>query len=184
MLNNNNEQQAGDCQFEWHCCQAGPEPLGQKQIDQDLRYMDLCLDMISGPYDQSSDVPVAALIWHPEQGILAKTSNTTLRDHDASAHAEINAMRKASQVIKNHRLVGCTLYVTLEPCLMCFGAIMEARIKRIVYAAADTKVGMLSRRRYLGLHNYGNHHFRWTEGVLAEKASTGLRTFFQSVCRS
>lgn len=182
-MNNNNGQQTGDSQIEWACCRTGPEPLSKKQVEQDIQYMNLCLAMISGPCDQSSDVPVAALILHPEQGILAQASNTTLYDHDSSAHAEINAMRKASQVLKNHRLVGCTLYITLEPCLMCFGAIMEARIKRIVYAAADTKLGILSQRRYQGVHKFGNHHFRWTEGVLAEKASAILRTFFRSVCR-
>ncbi|MBV1875524.1 MAG: nucleoside deaminase, partial [Cycloclasticus sp.] len=98
---------------------------------------------------------------------------------DPTAHAEIVAIREASQHVKNYRLVDMTLFVTLEPCVMCMGAIQHARIKRIVFGAVDEKRGVICSALSLTKADYANHHVEWTGGVLASECSQLLTAFFK-----
>ena len=166
-----------------YCCKKESEELTPNQKKLDISLMQTCLDQLSCPMDKSSDVPVAALMYNEGTGEIIKATNSTIQATDPSAHAEINVLRQAGRQCKNHRLSQWTIYVTLEPCLMCFGALLEARVKRIVFAAADSKVGILSKGNYRSFHHLGNHHFSWTQGILAEQASQNLRRFFQKHCR-
>ena len=165
------------------CCQEAPKVLPSSQIAEDVVAMSACLSLIQGPYQADQDIPVAAKIWHPAQGWLAEARNTSRVAHDATAHAEINAIRQACLAVGNYRLPDCTLYVTLEPCIMCFSAMMEARISRIVFAASDRKLGVLSKQAYQLQHAQGNHHFTWTGGVCAYEASQALDAFFSTIRR-
>jgi tRNA(adenine34) deaminase len=125
------------------------------------------------------EVPVGAvLVLHGRA--IASGSNRTLRSGDPTAHAEIVALRRAARAIRNHRLTGTTLYVTLEPCLMCFGAMVHARIGRLVHGARDPKVGAISSLRHGGYPAGLNHRFDAEEGVLADDCAALLRRFFKA----
>jgi tRNA(adenine34) deaminase len=128
--------------------------------------------------EAAGEVPVAALVVH--QGhVVGRGFNRNIVDHDPSAHAEIVALRAAGEALGNHRLVDSTLYCTLEPCLMCAGAIVHARVQRLVYAAADPKTGAVgSVFDVLGDHRH-NHKVDVRAGVLAEEAGERLRAFFR-----
>ena len=124
------------------------------------------------------EVPVGAVLVKDDQ-LIAAAYNAPITLHDPSAHAEINVLRKAGQVLGNYRLVDTTLYVTLEPCLMCFGALIHARVARVVFGAKDQRVGAVhsllegsDRRAAL------NHHIVWSAGVLAEPCANILTAFF------
>jgi len=123
------------------------------------------------------EVPVGAVV-HRDGSVLAAGTNTTVGSIDPAGHAEIVALRRAARAAENHRLNGATLYVTLEPCLMCLGAMIQARIARLVYAAEDPKVGatrLLARAAGTGGLN---HRFRIEGGVRAAEASALLKRFF------
>ncbi len=124
------------------------------------------------------EVPVGALIVK-DGTCLAEGYNLPIKNSDPTAHAEIVAMRAASQQINNYRLVGCTLYVTLEPCVMCMGAIQHARIKRVVFGAFDKKRGAVCSALSLASADYSNHHIEWTGGVLETECSMLLSQFFK-----
>lgn len=171
--------QAIDPRLQYDCCAREPRPLTQAQVDGDQERMQQCLDLL-GDAQQSIDIPIGALLWDPTtHSVLAKAHNRSIQDCDATAHAEINVIRHACQQMGNYRLSQTVLYVTLEPCQMCFGALMAARVSRIVFAASDQKVGWLSQQQYLQNHARGNHHFQWTGGVLAAQAAKRLRCFFR-----
>ena len=108
-------------------------------MDADSTFMQLALEEASAAAS-AGEVPIGALIVHDGK-ILARSGNRTIRDCDPSAHAEMVVIRRAARILKNYRLAGTTLYVTLEPCSMCAGAIIQARIPRLVYAADDPKGG-------------------------------------------
>jgi tRNA(adenine34) deaminase len=122
------------------------------------------------------EVPVGALVVAGGR-ILGRGGNRSIGACDPTAHAEIVALRRAARSARNHRLTGATLYVTLEPCLMCLGALVHSRIARLVYGAPDPKVGALSllRARRHGL----NHRFATTGGVRARECADLLRDFFR-----
>ena len=124
------------------------------------------------------DVPVGALILDRRGRRLAAGSNRPLRNLDPTAHAEIVALRRAARRAGNYRLTGATLYCTLEPCPMCLGALVHARVGRLVYAASDPKGGGIS----LGIFPWkgANHTLRVSSGPLVEEASALLRDFFRS----
>lgn len=113
--------------------------------------------------------------------ILAQAHNAPVKNHDPTAHAEIRAIRLAADKLKNYRLDGTTLYVTLEPCTMCVGALVHARVQRVVFAASEPKSGSLHSARALMSNESGyfNHRFIWQGGVLAEAAAAQLTRFFQ-----
>ena len=125
------------------------------------------------------EVPVGALLARDGK-VLARSGNATLGRTDPTAHAEVMVIRRAARLLGHHRLEGLTLYVTLEPCLMCLGAMVQARIARCVYGAKDPKVGAVSILGLAGVQKGVNHRFPVIGGCLAEPSSALLREFFQS----
>lgn len=123
------------------------------------------------------EVPVGAVIVQNEV-VVGRGYNRSIIATDPTAHAEVMAMRDAGNNLANYRLLDCTLYVTLEPCVMCIGAIFHARIKRLVYAAADPKTGACGSVIDLPSEIRLNHHMQVTAGVMASEASLLLKQFF------
>jgi tRNA(adenine34) deaminase len=123
------------------------------------------------------EVPVGAVVVKDGE-VIAVGYNQPIGRHDPSAHAEIMALRAAGEKLGNYRLPGCALYVTLEPCAMCSGAMMHARLARVVYAASDPKTGVCGSVLDLFAHAVLNHHTEVAGGVLAEEASAMLKAFF------
>jgi len=129
---------------------------------------------------RQGDVPVGALLVDGEGSILAEAGNGTVRLSDPTAHAEILVLREAGRCLGAPRLPDTTLYVTLEPCLMCLGAMVQARISRLVFAAEDPKVGATKLLARIPVTFRGlNHHFDVTGGVLEDQATALLKTFFR-----
>jgi tRNA(adenine34) deaminase len=126
---------------------------------------------------QHGEVPVGAVVVKDGK-IVGRGYNAPISSADPSAHAEIRALRDAAKTLANYRLGGCTLYVTLEPCAMCAGAIMHARISRLVYGAADPKTGAGGSVVDLFAEARLNHHAEVTSGVLAAEAGKQLSDFF------
>ncbi|PXX12631.1 tRNA-adenosine deaminase [Nitrosomonas ureae] len=123
------------------------------------------------------EVPVGAIV--VQHGVIVgRGYNRPISTADPTAHAEIMAMRDAGGHMANYRLLGCTLYVTLEPCVMCIGAIFHARIQRLVYAAADPKTGACGSVLDLPAETRLNHHLLVDAGIMAPEAGTLLRQFF------
>lgn len=124
------------------------------------------------------EVPVGAVV--VKDGLIIGLGyNAPIKQHDPSAHAEIRALRDAANNIDNYRLVDCTLYVTLEPCAMCAGAIQHARIAQLVYGASDPKTGACGSVVDLMAEDKLNHHTQVTSGVLAEECGALLTAFFK-----
>ncbi|MEI9977547.1 MAG: tRNA adenosine(34) deaminase TadA [Edaphobacter sp.] len=128
--------------------------------------------------EANGEVPVGAVVVH-ENKIIGRGQNRVLRDSDPTAHAEIVALREAGLALKNYRLEDCTLYATLEPCAMCAGAILHARIARLVYAAPDPKAGACGSVLSVMNHPQLNHKVEVTSGLLAEECGTLLTNFFR-----
>lgn len=126
----------------------------------------------------AGEVPVGAVVVTPAGEIVGTGSNAPLGRHDPSAHAEILALRDAGARLGNYRLEGCTLYVTLEPCLMCTGAIIHARLARLVYGAAEPRAGMAESKANLFAQPWFNHRVEVQGGILAARASRLLGDFF------
>jgi tRNA(adenine34) deaminase len=124
------------------------------------------------------EVPIGAVIVCDGE-ILARGQNSVLRSNDPTAHAEIVALRAAAAALGNYRLNGCTLYVTLEPCAMCAGAMIHARLDRLVFAAADPKAGACGSVLEVLNHPRLNHQMQVEQGVLAEESAELLRGFFR-----
>lgn len=127
---------------------------------------------------EAGEVPIGAVVTH-EGAIVARGQNRVLRDNDPTAHAEIVALRAAAAALGNYRLNGCTLYVTLEPCAMCAGAMVHARVDRVVFAAADPKAGACGSVLEVLNHPRLNHQMLVERGILAEEAGELLRSFFR-----
>jgi tRNA(adenine34) deaminase len=127
----------------------------------------------------AGEVPVAALVVK-DGVVIGRGYNLNIAEHDPSAHAEIVAMREAGRALANHRLVGCTLYCTLEPCPMCVGAIVHARLSRVVYAAPDPKTGAAGGCFDLLTDPRHNHRVEVVAGVATEEAAELLRSFFRA----
>lgn len=123
------------------------------------------------------EVPVGALVVRNGE-IIATGFNQPIGTHDPTAHAEIMALRAAAEIVGNYRLPGCELYVTLEPCAMCAGAMMHARLARVVYGAPDPKTGACGSVLDLFAQQKLNHHTKVTAGVLAQECGNLLRDFF------
>jgi tRNA(adenine34) deaminase len=127
---------------------------------------------------QAGEVPIGAVVVHNGE-IIARGQNRVLRSYDPTAHAEIVALRAAATAIGNYRLNGCTLYVTLEPCAMCAGAMIHARLDRLVYAAADPKAGACGSVLSVINHPQLNHQMQVEQGIAAEESTALLRSFFR-----
>jgi tRNA(adenine34) deaminase len=124
------------------------------------------------------EVPIGAVVVHND-AIIAHAQNCVIRHVDPTAHAEMLALRTAAQALGNYRLSGCTLYVTLEPCAMCAGAMIHARLDRVVYAAADPKAGACGSVLSVLNHHQLNHKMLVEEGLLAGESAELLRSFFR-----
>jgi tRNA(adenine34) deaminase len=124
------------------------------------------------------EVPVGAIVVS-EGRVVGKGSNAPIGRHDPSAHAEIQAMRQAARALGNYRLTGCSLFVTLEPCAMCAGAIMHARIARLVFGAADPKTGACGSVVDLFANERLNHHTRVEGGLMSAESAELLSGFFR-----
>ncbi|MEY4209698.1 MAG: tRNA adenosine(34) deaminase TadA [Pseudomonadota bacterium] len=129
--------------------------------------------------EQQGEVPVGAVVVY-ENRCLAEGWNQPIQNHDPTAHAEIHAIRKAGQLLHNYRLIDCTLYVTLEPCVMCMGAIAHSRVKRLVFGAFDPKRGAVCNALQLSNAPFLNHHIEWQGGILEADCSSLLTDFFKA----
>jgi tRNA(adenine34) deaminase len=125
------------------------------------------------------EIPVGAVLIQKDK-LIAKAHNQPILNHDPTAHAEIEVLRKAGRKLKNYRLSGSTLYVTLEPCAMCLGAIMHARIERIVFGAPDPKTGVCGSKVDLTSEAFFTHKIKVDGGVLEAENKKILQSFFKS----
>ncbi len=128
---------------------------------------------------QLGEVPVGAVLVDAQGELLATGFNRTIIDHDPTAHAEVVALRAGAKQVQNYRLPGASLYVTLEPCAMCLGAMMHARLARVVFGAADPKTGVCGSVLNLSLEKQLNHHTQVEGGILAQECGDTLRQFFK-----
>ncbi len=146
------------------------------KTDTDNHFMQVALELALQA-QAAGEVPVGAVV--VQNGIIVgRGHNRPITAADPTAHAEIMAMRDAGSNLVNYRLQDCTLYVTLEPCVMCIGAIFHARIQRLVYAATDPKTGACGSVIDLPAETRLNHHLQVAAGVLAPEASALLKQFF------
>lgn len=127
---------------------------------------------------QQGEVPVGAVIADPDGGLVARAANAPIALNDPTAHAEILALRAAGRALRNYRLPGCTIYVTLEPCAMCVGALVHARMARLVFAAPDPKSGACGSVLDLTASAAFNHRIAVTPSVLEKDSAELLRKFF------
>jgi len=146
-------------------------------MNTDAEWMQAALGEAESAAD-AGEVPVGAIVLLNGE-VIGRGQNRVLRDLDPTAHAEIVAIRAAAKHLSNYRLTGCELYVTLEPCAMCAGAMIHARIQRLIYAAADPKAGAAGSVLEVLNHPRLNHQMQLTVGVLAEPAGEILRQFFR-----
>ena len=147
------------------------------QPDDDAGRMELALEQARKAAD-AGEVPVGALVIKDGE-IVGQGHNRNLLDRDPTAHAEIVAMRQAAARLGNHRLAGCIVYATIEPCSMCAGALIHARVSRLVYGASDPKAGAAGSVLEILNHPGLNHKMEVTSGVLAEKCAALLQEFFR-----
>lgn len=144
----------------------------------DNYYMNVALKQAQKAYN-NNEVPVGAVIVHDGK-IISKSYNKRQKNHDVLGHAEIGAINKATKKLKTWILEGATLYVTLEPCLMCAGAILQARIKRVVYATTEPKFGVVESKMKIFDEKF-NHKVEVTSGICQEQSSEMLRNFFKDI---
>ena len=126
------------------------------------------------------EVPVGALVVAPAGEIIARAHNQPISLNDPAGHAEILALRQAGALVANYRLPGHVLYVTLEPCVMCVGAMVQARLAKVVYGASDPKGGAIESVYQIGMDGQLNHRLQAKGGVLAEESRALLQTFFEA----
>jgi len=160
-----------------------PEPASERapipeRDDEDVKWMRHALELAAAAGDVG-EVPVGAVMIH-EGRLLAEGQNRTVRDADPTAHAEVMALRQAGRALGDWRLLDTTLYVTLEPCAMCAGAIVLGRVPRVVFGAMDPKAGMAGSLEDLLQDPRLNHRCEVHSGVLAESSSQLLKSFFRA----
>jgi len=146
-------------------------------MNNDEKWMRIAIDEANLAMKEK-EIPVGAVLVQNEK-LIAQAHNQPIKINDPTAHAEIQLLRKAGRHLKNYRLVGSTLYVTLEPCAMCFGAMIHARVKRVVFGASDLKTGVCSSCISLDKENFFNHKISITGGILEKKSSELLKSFFK-----
>ena len=128
---------------------------------------------------ESGEVPVGACLYDGDGKLLAKSHNRTLANNDPTAHAELECLRAAAKAVGNHRLDGCAMYVSLEPCAMCVGAMFHARLARLVFGAHDEKTGACGGVTDLSLEKKINHHLEVKGGVLGKECGKLIVDFFK-----
>ena len=146
----------------------------------DEHWMRHALELAERAQREDDEIPVGALVVDAEGNIVGEGWNRNIAEHDPSAHAEIVAMRRAGAALGNHRLVGCTLYVTLEPCAMCAMAMVHARVARVVFGAFDPKTGAAGSVFDLLADPRHNHRVEVVGGVLAADAGALLTNYFRA----
>ena len=146
--------------------------------ERDLGWMQRALDEAQRA-GEAGEVPVGAVLVRGD-ALVASAGNRSMRDRDATSHAELLALRRGAENIGDPRLTGCTLYVTLEPCAMCAGAIVLSRVERLVFGAWDSKAGMAGSIGDLVRHPRLNHRPEVLAGVLAEECGEVLTRFFHA----
>ena len=147
-------------------------------MNEDEKWMSLALDQ-ARKAEEEGEVPVGAIL--VKDGLLiARAHNKPISTNDATAHAEIQLLRAAGKKLKNYRLTGTSLYVTLEPCAMCLGAIMHARVEHVVFGAYDPKTGVCGSSENLMDAKCFNHKITLTSGVLESESKQALKNFFNS----
>ena len=151
--------------------------LQTSQQENDEKWMNYALSL-ADKAELENEIPVGAVLVKDDK-IVAEGWNLSIVNHDACAHAEIMAIRNAGKIVENYRLIDCTLYVTLEPCPMCAGALVHARIKRLVYGAGDYKTGAAGSVFDLVRNEKLNHQIEVTSGVFAEQCATKISDFFK-----
>lgn len=151
-----------------------PQP---RSDDTDRRWMEYALGLATRAQAED-EVPVGAVVVHGGRAV-GEGWNRNIGSHDPSAHAEMLALRMAGETLANHRLSGCTLYATLEPCCMCAGAIIHARVDRVVYAASDPKTGAAGSVFDVLTSTQHNHVVQVEHGILEEKSAELLVNFFR-----
>jgi tRNA(adenine34) deaminase len=145
--------------------------------DEDCRWMRMALNEASNS-STFNEVPVGAVITHGSK-LLGVAGNSPIATNDPTSHAEINAIRITAQKLDNYRLTGTTIYVTLEPCIMCMGAIIHSRIERLVFGAFDPKTGAAVSKYQIGTDGLLNHNLIVQGGLLEEECGNLLKTFFR-----
>ncbi|GLO60124.1 tRNA-specific adenosine deaminase [Vibrio sp. MACH09] len=145
--------------------------------EKDHYFMQRAIELASMA-EQQGEVPVGALLVKDDE-IIAEGWNRSIGCHDATAHAEIEVLRKAGQVLQNYRLLDTTLYVTLEPCPMCAGALLHSRVKRIVFGAPDLKAGAAGTVLNLFEHQAAYHYADVESGLLQQQCKSQLQAFFK-----
>ena len=155
-----------------------PLPVTNDKSDIDRRYMRIALDQAKVA-EENGDVPIGAVIVHNDT-IIAKAYNQREQLQDPTAHAEIIALTQAAAALENWHLNDCTIYVTLEPCCMCAGALVLARIDRLVYGCDDPKTGAVKSLYNIVTDERLNHRIDVTSGVLADECSELLQNFFST----
>lgn len=145
--------------------------------EQDIYWMQRALKLAEQAA-VNNEVPVGAVLVLDNQ-VIGEGSNSPISHNDPTAHAEIIALRTGAEKIGNYRLLNTTLYVTLEPCLMCAGAMVHARIKRLVFGAVDTKAGAIESQSCALAYGYLNHRVEYVGSVLAEQCGAVLSEFFR-----
>jgi tRNA(adenine34) deaminase len=148
-----------------------------ESLPADVGFMELALAAASDA-GEIGEVPIGAVVVLGGE-ILARAYNAPIALSDPTAHAEILALREAARRVQNYRLPGSTLYVTVEPCVMCVGAIVQARVARVVFGCSDPKAGALGSVYDLAACRQTNHRFHVTRGICAEEARRLLQEFFQ-----
>jgi len=150
--------------------------MDQKSLD--ILFMQQAL-LLAKSAAKNAEVPVGAVITL-NNDIVGKGENCPIRSNDPSAHAEIIALRNAAKNLQNYRIPGTTLYVTLEPCIMCMGAIIHARVEKVVFGAYDPKTGAAGSLYSIGRDNLLNHRIEITGGILKDESSSLLKNFFRT----
>ncbi len=148
------------------------------EIKTDIKWMEKALEL-ARKAEAAGEVPVGAVIVKDNQ-LIAEGWNQPITSHDATSHAEIMAMREAGEKLNNYRLIDTTVYVTLEPCSMCVGAMIHARVAKVVYGASELRTGALGGAFNLLEANQHNHLFEVESGLMAEESKVLLQSFFQS----
>ena len=166
---------------------AMPQPPATTDADadadaasRDQAWMRHALDLAERAAREHDEIPVGAVVVDAAGRLVGEGWNRNIGEHDPSAHAEIVAMREAGRALANHRLIGCSLYVTLEPCAMCAMAMVHARIARVVYGAADPKTGAAGSVFDLLADPRHNHRVEVAGGVLGDEAGARLRNWFRA----
>lgn len=147
------------------------------QLERDIHYMKMAMDMAEKA-EEKGEVPVGAVLVKEDE-VISTGFNFCIGLHDPSAHAEMQCLRQAGKIIENYRLLDTTLYVTLEPCAMCAGAMVHSRVSRLVFGANDDKTGAAGTVIDLVRHPAFNHQLEVTSGILALECAEQLSQFFK-----